>query len=175
MSPHLLHIVLTIAFIALIAWRMQARVRRLIGRQHFSRGRSALTLISFPLLIALLSFAPHTQPQEGNYLIVGLGLGAVLGLLGLRLTRFEVSAEGRFYTPSAHLGVALSVLLVARLVYRFASGAFGAPGAPPPPATGLTPLTMLLIGSLAGYYWCYAAGLMWWSFRSRPVAGADAS
>jgi hypothetical protein len=175
MSPHALNIVITIALLALIAWRMQARIRRLIGRQHFSRTRAAFTLILFPLLVALLSFAPHSQPQEGNYLVAGLALGAVLGLLGLRLTRFEVTGEGHFYVPNAHLGVALSVLLVARLLYRFATGAFGTPAAPPPPGTGLTPLTMLLVGALAGYYWCYAAGLMWWSFRSRAVAGADAS
>jgi hypothetical protein len=173
MSPHALHIVLTVVFIVLIAWRMQARVRRLIGRQRFSRWRSTLTVVLFPLLIALLARAPHHVSQEGNYLIVGLGLGLVLGLLGLRLTRFEVTAEGHFYTPNAHLGVALSVLLVARIAYRFATGGFGgtaAPGAPPP---GLTPLTLLLIGALAGYYWTYAAGLLWWSVRQRAVAASD--
>ena len=42
-----------------------------------------------------------------------------LGILGLRLTRFETTGEGMLYTPSAHLGIALSTLLVGRIVYRF--------------------------------------------------------
>jgi hypothetical protein len=172
-SPHALHIVLTLAFLVLIAWRMQARVRRLIGRQRFSRWRSSVTLLLFPVLIALLARAPHHLPEEGNYLIVGLGLGLVLGLLGLRLTRFEVTAEGHFYTPNAHLGVALSVLLVARIGYRLATGSFAGTAEPGAPPTGLTPLTLLLIGALAGYYWTYAAGLLWWSVRQRAVAASD--
>ena len=37
----------------------------------------------------------------------------------LRLTKFKKSAAGYFYTPNAHIGIALSLLLVARLGYRF--------------------------------------------------------
>jgi hypothetical protein len=35
----------------------------------------------------------------------------------------------------------------------------------------LTPLTLLLVGTLAGYYWTYAVGLLRWSARSRDSAG----
>ena len=54
----------------------------------------------------------------------GVLLGAALGVLGLRLTRFEATSAGLFYTPSAHLGIALSTLLVCRIAYRFITGGF---------------------------------------------------
>jgi hypothetical protein len=93
----------------------------------------------------------------------------------LRLTCFEVTGEGMFYTPSAHLGVALSTLLVCRIAYRFLNGG-GFPGAgsgAPPAPPALTPLTLLLIGTLAGYYCTYAVGLLRWSLRSPSAARAQ--
>ena len=75
-------------------------------------------------------FAVHRYPLTEAASWVGVTLGVALGLLGLRLTRFEITGEGMFYTPSAHLGVALSTLLVGRIVYRFlVSG--GAPWSSP--------------------------------------------
>ena len=50
--------------------------------------------------------------------MVGVVGGAALGRLGLRLTRFEQTPLGLFYTPNAHLGVALSLLFLGRLIYR---------------------------------------------------------
>jgi hypothetical protein len=48
----------------------------------------------------------------------------------------------------------------------------GASGAAPPPGSTLTPLTLLLVGTLAGYYWTYALGLLRWSARSQVAPGA---
>ena len=49
-------------------------------------------------------------------------LGALLGLVGLRLTRFETTDEGHFYTPNTHIGIVLSVLFVGRLLYHYIPG-----------------------------------------------------
>ena len=176
MTPTLQHALMTIAIIALIAWRMKSRMRRLIGRQRLSRVRPWVTLVIFPLLIAMLSYAALQQQHLGIYLASGIVVGIGLGVLGLRLTRFEVTTEGLFYTPSAHLGVALSALLVARIAYRFAVGGFPDPGADSaPPGAGLTPLTLLLIGTLAGYYTSYAIGLIRWSLRSRGLPASQSA
>jgi hypothetical protein len=156
---------------ALIAWRLYARVRRSIGRQRLSRVRPWITLVVFPTLVVLFAVAARTATVAETCLAGGLALGVGLGVLGMRLTRFEVTPEGLFYTPSAHLGIALSALLVGRLLYRFAL--VGLPGAAPqgPSATSaLTPLTLLIFGTLAGYYWTYAVGLLHWSFRRREPA-----
>lgn len=173
MTPQIQHALVTIAIIALIAWRMQSRVRRMIGRQRLSPVRPWITLVIFPLLVAMLAYAALQQPLQNlvAYLAVGIVVGIGLGVFGVRLTRFEVTAEGRFYTPSAHLGVALSALLACRIAYRFAVGGFSDPGAGSASAgASLTPLTLLLIGTLAGYYTTYAVGLIRWSLRNRAQA-----
>ena len=176
MTPTLQHALMTIAIIALIAWRMQSRVRRIIGRQRLSRVRPWVTIVIFPLVIAMLTYAALRQQHLGMYLAAGIVVGIGLGVLGLRLTRFEVTPEGLFYTPSAHLGVALSALLVARIAWRFAVGGFSGPDAgSAPPGAGLTPLTLLLVGTLAGYYTSYAIGLIRWSLRSRGLPGSQSA
>jgi hypothetical protein len=92
---------------ALVAWRMYSRVRRVIGRQQFSNKRPWITVVLFTLLFGLLMFTSLTQPMNAAALIVGVACGTALGILGLRLTKFEQTPEGLFYTPSAHLGIAL--------------------------------------------------------------------
>jgi hypothetical protein len=183
MTPYLSHLLVTLAIVALIAWRLQARFRRLIGRQRLSPVRPWLTVILFPVLVGFLALgSAHTSLLLNAYLTVGVALGVTLGLVGLRMTRFEVASDGLYYTPSAHLGVALSSLVVARVAWRFLSrGAGGATGLPQgsapaaPPATTLTPLTLLLVGTLAGYYFTYAVGLLRWAARARSSARPEVS
>src|SRR5579863_6236312 len=102
MTPTLRQALMTIAILALLAWRMKSRMRRLIGRQRLSRVRPWVTIVIFPLLIAMLSYPAIQQQHLGLYLALGIVVGIGLGVLGLRLTRFEVTTEGLFYTPSAH-------------------------------------------------------------------------
>jgi hypothetical protein len=176
MTPSVQHALVTIAFLALIAWRMQARLRRMIARQRLSRVRPWITIVVFPLLVAMLAFAALQQHFLALYLACGVIVGIGLGVLGLRLTRFDVTTEGLYYTPSAHLGIALSALLVCRIAYRFAVGGLPDPGAgSAPPGANLTPLTLLLIGTLAGYYTTYAVGLVRWSWRSPRLAPSATS
>jgi membrane protein CcdC involved in cytochrome C biogenesis len=175
MTPQATHLLLTAAIIGLIVWRLYSRIRRVIGRQRFSAVRPWMTIILFPLLLALLALGAHGQPFVETSLAGGIVLGIALGIFGLRLTRFEVTREGLFYTPSAHLGVALSTLLVCRIAYRFIVKGLpvtqsGAPAAP----AALTPLTLLLIGTLAGYYCTYAIGLLRWSSRADGEPRAEA-
>jgi hypothetical protein len=177
LSPQATHALFTAVIVALIAWRFYARVRRNIGRQRFSPRRPWFSVVFFPVLVLLLALSARQHPLLLEALAGGLVVGVALGIFGLRLTRFENTTEGLFYTPSAHLGIALSTLLACRIVYRFVAG--GIPGAgsgqagPPP----LTPLTLLLVGALAGYYATYAAGLLRWSLQVRglpPVPAAPA-
>ena len=162
MTPQALHAFATAAIVVLIVWRLYSRVRRAIGRQRLHPRRPWITLTILPLLLLLLSVLGGAHPLLELPLWGGVLLGVALGVIGLRLTRFEVTGAGLFYTPSAHLGIALSTLLVCRIAYRFASGGFSGAGAATSTPPALTPLTLLLVGTLAGYYCTYALGLLRW-------------
>jgi hypothetical protein len=152
--------------IPLIAWRVWSRVRRMVGRQRLSRVRPWITMTIFPLLVALLAWgALHAGTERLWWLVGGLAIGALLALYGLKLTRFEPTREGLYYTPNLHLGIALSLLLVGRVLYRAAEVyVFNAAAASGGADFVRSPVTLAIFGLLAGYYVFYAAGLVRWRF-----------
>lgn len=160
---------------AFVVWRVYSRVKRMVGRQRLSKVRPWLTVILFPMLAGLLLLGSFGHPESVLGLVCGVLLGCALGWYGLRLTKFERSPLGLFYTPNAHLGVALSLLLIGRLAYRAvqlysASGSFQADSG----NFVRSPLTLLIFGTLAGYYVAYAVGLLRWKRRT-ALAISDAA
>ena len=159
-DTHLLTVVLVVA---LVAWRVYSRIRRVIGRQRLSAVRPWITVVVFPLIAALVLLTSFVHPMTGVALIAGAAVGTVLGILGRRLTKFEVTPAGLFYTPNAHLGIALSLLLVLRLGYRAVTLQMNGQNFDPQSMQlGSSPLTMAIFGTLAGYYVTYAIGLLRW-------------
>ena len=151
---------------ALVAWRLYARVKRMVGRQRLSRVRPWMTVCLFPSLVALLLLRSLLHPSSALALVAGVSAGVALGLYGLRLTKFEETQVGLFYTPNAHLGLALSLLLLARIGYRavqlyLASESIQGGSV----EFARSPLTLLIFGALAGYYVAYAVGLLRWRHR----------
>lgn len=149
------------ALVPLIGWRLYSRVRRLIGRQRSRAWRHWTAAVMFPLVAVMLAFAAAARPAALGMLAGGLAAGAALGIWGLRLTRFEHTAEGYFYTPSAHIGMALSALLAARIAWRLFELGQGVAAAGNPDFAR-SPLTLAVFGTLAGYYATYAVGLIRW-------------
>lgn len=152
--------------IPLVAWRVYARVRRNVGPQRLRPRQLGLRLLVSTLAaLAVAGFGARHLPAlaaEGG----GLLGGALLAVLGLKLTRWEMTAEGNFYTPNAFLGVALTLLLIGRIVYRgtvLLTNA--APSAPPSPLFA-NPLTLAIFGLTAGYFIAYSAGVI---LRGRRV------
>jgi len=180
--PHPSTLTLLVLF-PLIAWRVYARFRRMVGRQRLSKVRPWITLAIFPTLLALLAFAALAHPERLLLLVGGIGLGAALGVFGLSKTRFEPTPQGLFYTPNAHLGIALSLLFVGRIAYRLVEVYFIDPTLPQGPADfARSPLTLAVFGLLAGYYISYAIGLVRWRLkvmeakrRREAAAQADVS
>jgi hypothetical protein len=160
-------LLVSLGIAALIAWRVYRRVRRMVGRQRLSNVRPWLTVSLFPTLIALLLLGSIPHPNSALALVAGVALGAGLGIYGLRLTKFEETPAGLFYTPNAHLGIALSVLFLGRVVYRaIRIYASEVPAAAAPVDFVRSPLTLLIFGTLAGYYVAYAIGLLRWRGRA---------
>ena len=146
------------AVLGLIAWRIYKRIRRNIGRQPLRPRRSITSIIILSVFSVVIVYISLHQPR----LLLGIGggllLGVLLGLIGLRLTRFETTAAGHFYIPNTPIGVALSLLLVGRLAYRFMVLRDVAT-APNHPSPMQSPLTFFVFGLTAGYYIVYQTGL----------------
>ena len=147
--------------VPIIVWRMYSRIRRNIGRQHFSKWRPWLTMTIFPIIVILISMSALSQPLKLLAMAGGIAAGAALGVFGTRHTKFENTPDGIFYTPNAHIGIALSVIFFARVVYRMFQLYSIDPNAQPNPNDfASSPLTLSIFGLLAGYYVTYAIGLI---------------
>jgi hypothetical protein len=168
-------ILVSLLIAALIAWRFYYRVRRMVGRQRLSKVRPWVTVCVLPTLLLVFIGSSIARPMSLLAVLSGTVVGVALGIYGLRATRFEPTPDGLYYTPSAHLGIALSVLLLGRVGYRMAQ-VYIAPNpgvSPPPVALAGTPITLLIFGALAGYYVTYAIGLLRWR-RSIPATPSPA-
>ena len=141
-----------------MAWSIYRRVRRNIGRQPLRPGRIIVRLVVLSLVTLLLIGMSLLLPK----LLVGIGsgllAGALLGILGLRLTKFETTDQGHFYTPNTSIGVALSLLFVGRMLYRMGILRDVA-NAGDQPQLFHSPLTLFIVGLLAGYSIVYYLGL----------------
>lgn len=148
-----------ILFGGLMLWGIYRRIRRSIGKQKLRPRRYIFSLVIFGLVgFLIVTAALHAQNLN---LLFGFGsgilLGAMLGFFGLRLTRFETTDEGHFYTPNTYIGGALSLLLVGRLIYNFWRNGGLSPSLAHPPSQ--SPLTYFIIGLTFGYYIVYYIGL----------------
>lgn len=88
----------------LVAWRLFRRMRRLVGRQRFRPLRTWLTVVFFPLPARFLLVTQARHPLAAGAELLGLGIGAALAVYGLRLTRWEPTPAGLFYTPNRTAG-----------------------------------------------------------------------
>ncbi|MGB7756795.1 MAG: hypothetical protein WBL23_12100 [Salinisphaera sp.] len=166
MIVHPQQIAITAGMAGLVAWRLSVRIRRLVTRQRLSVRRQWTTAVVFSLLpLALL---PGIEAAHASLwpLFTGLALGIALGLAGLYLTAFERDHTGHHYRPNAYIGTAIAVLFVLRLGYRLLeTGAFGVSAAgatTPQQAPHLDPLTLGMIGLIAGFFATQAIGLLVW-------------
>lgn len=159
-----------LVMLPLIGWRLYARMRRLIGRQQSKVWRHRCTAVFFPLLIVVLGLGVFAIPSALAALAAGVAIGIGLAVWGLRLTKFETTDGDCFYTPSAHIGIALSLVLMARIAIRLVQVA-ALSGMEAQRATqdfGRSPLTLLIVGMMAGYYAWYAIGLLRWRAAVMP-------
>jgi hypothetical protein len=169
MPAHLTSYLIMLPLMALVVWR---RISRQFGRQPIRRTRMTVRVVIFAALGMLLALSGLHDVRLAEGLAGGVVLGGALGLLGLRLTRFETDpARGDCYLPNPWIGAVLVALLLGRLAWRFLllwpqARQAGAPAAGQAPGMDMamgyqsSPLTLLVIGLLIGYYVVYYAGLL---------------
>ena len=128
-------------------------------------GRLVTGIVIFSVIAGLLLFFSLFSSRMMAGLGGGLMLGALLALVGLRLTKFEVGQpKPHYYTPNTYIGVALSLLLLGRVLYRMTLVYSSDAPAMSSPALMQSSLTLLIIGLTAGYYITFNSGVL---LRSR--------
>jgi hypothetical protein len=146
--------------LGLMAWGVYRRVRRNIGQQPLRPVRIIVSLVILSLVTALLVLVSLPFQKMLLAMAGGIALGAPLGFIGLRLTQFETNERGHFYTPNTKIGIALSVLLAGRMLYRwwvFENGTLAMTSGHP--QFFQSPLTFFIFGLTLGYYFVYRIGL----------------
>lgn len=119
----LLPIFIVLVVVALIPLAIIQRFRRGTMRARPIGWLIALnfagTFVS--MLLFLLGAAITTQwiPGTLTYTSAGLGIGGVLGVLGLALTRWEVAGGRLYYTPNRWLVLTITLVVTGRLAYGF--------------------------------------------------------
>jgi hypothetical protein len=160
-----------IALIPLLIWRIYSRIKRHLGPQKSILWRHIFVVVLYPLVLVSLSI--HALQYSSS--LIGLSIGIVLGIglaiYSLRVTRFECIDQTFFYTPSAHIGIALSLILTGRLLYRLYEVCGG--GITPEELEGLSesPATLLILGTFFGYYLSYTIGIL--RMRSRHITSTN--
>jgi hypothetical protein len=128
---------------------------------------SAIFFLSFTLLLSFWVGSAF------RFALIGMGVGGILGLLSLALTRWESRPEGLFYTPSRWLAFIIVFAIAARVVYGWWHATHSGSSAPGHQhwlitASG-TQLSLAVAAGLIGYYLVYSIGvrlrLRWYEQR----------
>jgi hypothetical protein len=173
MDQKLIFPILMGAFVLFVMYR---RVRRNIGRQQVTPKRMQFRMGILIVIGALFAFAAARDLNLLGGLLAGVAGGAALGWFGLRHTKFEMTDKGAFYTPHTYIGLAVSVLLIGRLAYRFivvypSMQAASQDDQNPLAAFQKSPLTLAIFGVLIGYYVFYYFGVLQKAKALTPAGG----
>lgn len=154
------------------------RLRRSFGRQRVQPVRMGLRIVL--LTVVGLSLLPAAARSSASLVAepCGLALGLILGWWGARQTRYQRDDGRLYFVPHTYTGLAVSALLIGRLVFRVvewrSQGPSGVPGSAPMPeafAPGMmtrSPLTVGMLFVVIGYYVCYYGLVLWKSKHLQP-------
>lgn len=150
---------------AFILFAIYRRVRRNVGRQPVQPTRMRSRMVMLSVIGALIALGATRDINLLGALAAGVAGGAALAWFGLQHTKFENTAQGNFYTPHTYIGAAVSLLLLARIAYRFfivlpSMQAAAHADQNPFAAFQRSPLTLAIFGVLIGYYVFYFAGVL---------------
>jgi hypothetical protein len=166
---------------AVVVFAIYRRFRRSFGRQEL---RPARMIVRSVLLIAVACALLPMALRSAQFLgaeLAGALLGVGLGSWGAARTRFQMYNERLHYVPHTYAGIAVSLLFLGRLVYRFVqaytaahpphlAAAADSPQAFAPISMVRSPLTVGILFVLVGYYVYYYSWLLW---KSKHLDAVD--
>lgn len=156
----------------LLVWRIYSRLKSRMGRQRSIVSRHYTGLLVFFGMVAIPAseLLGNTMPLLA--LLGGALAGVALGAYGLKVTRYEDTPEGYFFTPNARLGILVAMALVARVLYLGVLIYANQGSDQPTPRFTDSELTMLAVGLAGGYFGAYSAGLLRWRLKLRKAIGS---
>ncbi|MGH8306759.1 MAG: DUF1453 domain-containing protein [Gammaproteobacteria bacterium] len=184
MHPSVSNIGYTILIAALVLFFLYRRFRRNFGRQPLRPKRMTFRIVALAIVCLLLLASPFRSVMSFAAAALGAVIGIGLAFYATAHTKFETTPQGRFYRPHTYIGMAVTALLIGRLIYRFAvvypmlhgavqqASQMNQMQASPFASYQRSPLTLGIYFILAGYYICYYAGVL---IKSRQHQSADNS
>ena len=157
--------VTSVLIAAFLGWAIYRRARRSFGRQPVNVVRLRLRIGALAVIGTLILAASVVNMNLLAAMLGGIACGAVLATVGLRHTRFEATAEGRFYTPHTYIGLFVGALFLGRILFRYLT-LYGHPqsiaqaGPNPFDQYQRSPLTLAIFGVLVGYYVLFNLGVL---------------
>jgi hypothetical protein len=157
----------------LLVWRIYLRIKSQMAYQRSIVSRHYTGVLVFGAMILVPAAQLLDNVTNLASLLIGAAGGIAYAVWGLKLTRYEASEKGYWFTPNARLGIVMAMILVARLLY-FGVEIYANQGKNVAPQK-LTDsaLTMLCVGLTAGYFGMYSAGLLRWRRRMRKEVDAQ--
>lgn len=164
----LLLLAIPFVLIALMPLALVQRYRAGTARRLARRWLATASLVatSISAVLSLLAAAVTTVwiPHVFGAVTAGLGVGCVLGVLGLGLTRWEPTPRTLHYTPNRWLVLAITLMVSARLLYglwRSWTVARAAVDDSSLVTAFGVPESLAVAAVVLGYYLAYTAGLRW--------------
>jgi len=145
-----------------LVFRYRYGTRRRRARVWVATINAVSLAISATIFLVSAAVTTRWVPYSFSCAALGLACGAVLGLLGLVLTRWERDGVSLFYTPSRLLVLAITLIATSRIAYGFWRGwhAWRAAQDGTPWLTAIGIPGSLAAGALViGYYLVYWAGV----------------
>lgn len=162
----LLLVLLPLLVIVLMPVILIQRYRMGSARRRARAWTTALNVavMTFSAICFLIGAAVTTVWVDNAFTgaAAGIALGAVLGFVGLALTRWEPTAEGLHYTPNRWLVLFVTFVVSARVAYglwrSWTVAQSGVYGTPMVLAFGI-PESLAVGGLVIGYYVAFALGV----------------
>jgi hypothetical protein len=153
-------LVLATPFLLYLRYRTGTMRRR--GREWVANVNLASLGLSAALLVWVAALTTFWVPHAFSCSLAGLLAGSLLGLLGLALTRWEITPRGLHYTPNRWLVLLVTLAVVTRLLYGLWRiwQAWRAAGADHSWLASAGVAGSMAVGALViGYYLVYFAGV----------------
>lgn len=100
-----------------LAQRYRSGAARRVARPWLASLNVAFLTVSIILFAGGVALTRLWAPDAVLYSAAGFGSGAVLGMLGLALTKWEPSSGRLYYQPNRLLVLSLTLLVTVRLLY----------------------------------------------------------